>query len=66
MPGGRTITYAYDADGNRTSVIDSGTTTDYVANDLDQYTSAGTTTFTYDANGNRQPDGFVRHHDLQL
>jgi RHS repeat-associated protein len=52
LPGGRLITYAYDAAGNRTVVSDSGTTTTYVANNLDQYTSAGSSTFTYDADGN--------------
>ncbi len=34
------------------STDSSGGTTDYTVNDLNQYTSAGTTTFTYDANGN--------------
>jgi RHS repeat-associated protein len=53
LPGGRVITYAYDAAGNRTVVSDSaGATTTYVANNLDQYTSAGSSTFTYDADGN--------------
>ncbi len=52
LPGGRTIVYTHDAEGNRVSATDSGTTTDYITNVLDQYTSAGATTFTYDANGN--------------
>src|SRR4029079_16440663 len=51
LPGGRTIVYQYDADGNRVSVADSGSTTAYTVNSLDQYTAAGSTTFAYDANG---------------
>ena len=53
LPGGRTITYAYDAAGNRTSVTDSAAaTTAYAANALNQITAAGSATFTYDADGN--------------
>ncbi len=52
LPGGREITYAYDAVGNRTVVSDSGADTVYVANNLNQYTSAGASTFSYDADGN--------------
>ena len=51
LPGGRTITYQYDADGNRVSVTDDGVTTDYTANDLNEYTAAGTTSYTYNADG---------------
>ncbi len=53
-PGGRTIEYAYDADGNRTSVVDAaGTeTATYAVNNLNQYTSVGSTTYTYDKDGN--------------
>ena len=53
LPGGEAITYAYDGNGNLTSVDDSSTgTTTYAVNNVDQYTSAGSTAFTYDANGN--------------
>jgi RHS repeat-associated protein len=54
LPGGRTISYSYDADGNRTSAVDSAGTSSatYAANNLDQYTSAGSQSFTYYANGN--------------
>lgn len=53
LPGGRTIEYVYDAAGNRTQVIDSQLgTTNYVANELNQYLSAGGTSYTYDADGN--------------
>ena len=56
LPGGRSITYTYDADGNRTSVVDSaGTETAiYAVNNLDQYTSVGSTSYTYDKDGNLQ------------
>src|SRR5262249_29736979 len=52
LPGGRVLTYAYDATGNRTVVSDSGVSTTYVANNLNQYASAGAATFSYDADGN--------------
>jgi RHS repeat-associated protein len=53
LPGARTIVYAYDALGNRSAVTDSGTTTtNYSANNLNQYTAVGATTYTYDADGN--------------
>ena len=51
-PGGRHVTYAYDAAGNRTLVSDSGTNTAYTANSLNQYTRAGAATFGYDTDGN--------------
>ncbi len=52
LPGGREIRYTYDEAGNRISVFDSGATTSYATNDLNEYTAAGTATFTYDADGN--------------
>ena len=54
LPGGRTIKYKYDADGNRTSVVDSAGTESatYSANNLDQYTTVGSTTYTYGSDGN--------------
>ena len=46
------ITYTYDAEGNRTSVIDSAAGTEsYATNDGDQYTTAGAETLTYDRDG---------------
>ena len=52
LPSGELLSYEYDADGNLVAVTDStGGTTDYAVNDLNEYTSAGTTTFTYNANG---------------
>jgi RHS repeat-associated protein len=49
----RAVGYTYDAVGNRTNMVDSGTTT-YTANALNQYTtvSAAPSAPTYDANGN--------------
>ncbi len=51
LPGGRIIAYQYDASGNRISVKDSGTTTTYTTNHLNEYTSAGAASFSYDAAG---------------
>ena len=51
LPGGRTLVYQYDASGNRISVKDSGITTTYTTNLLNEYTSAGTATYGYDAAG---------------
>ncbi|MBE9174319.1 hypothetical protein IQ225_01400, partial [Synechocystis salina LEGE 06155] len=52
LPGGRTIAYQYDAAGNLVQVTDSGSTTDYVANELNQYTAVGAATYNYDTDGN--------------
>jgi RHS repeat-associated protein len=52
LPTGRHIEYHYDAAGNRTIVNDSGASESYVANSMNEYTSAGSATFTYDADGN--------------
>jgi RHS repeat-associated protein len=48
----RVIEYQYDAAGNRTTVKDSGTTTNYTTNNLNEYTAAGNATYTYDKDGN--------------
>ena len=45
-------TFAYDAAGNRTSVIDGSGTCTYTTNSLNQYTAAGSASFQYDASGN--------------
>ncbi len=52
LPNNRTISYEYDAAGNRISVIDSGKTTTYDPNNLNQYTNVGGAAYTYDADGN--------------
>ena len=52
LPGGRTISYAYDVDGNRVVVADSvAGTENYTANAANQYTAAGGETLTYDQAG---------------
>ncbi|MHB9065961.1 MAG: RHS repeat-associated core domain-containing protein [Pirellulaceae bacterium] len=51
------LQYNYDAAGNRTSTVINGVTTDYVANNLNEYTSVGGTTYQYDADGNLTFDG---------
>jgi RHS repeat-associated protein len=52
LANGRVIEYQYDAAGNRTTVKDSGTTTTYATNNLNEYTTAGNATYTYDKDGN--------------
>ncbi len=51
-PDASQVTYAYDALGNRVTVTQGGVTTNYTANQLNQYTQAGGVTYTYDADGN--------------
>jgi RHS repeat-associated protein len=46
------FSYEYDALGNRVRTVLNGDTTDYTANNLNQYASAGATTFLYDLDGN--------------
>ena len=50
-PGGRQVTYAYDAAGNRTVVTENGSPTSYTTNNLNHMWLAGVATYTYDANG---------------
>ncbi len=50
--GNSTITYTYDAAGNRLTKTDNGQTTVYTYDANDRLLSAGATVFTYDANGN--------------
>ena len=50
LPGGATITYVYNASGDRTEVVSSGTTS-YTSNDDNEITQVGSTTYTYNANG---------------
>jgi RHS repeat-associated protein len=51
-PTNRTITYTYDAAGNRIGVTDSGVTTNYTTNNLNQYSNVGNAVYTYDTDGN--------------
>jgi len=49
----RTVGYAYDATGNRTSLTDSvNGNTSYTANNLNQYTAVNGSTYSYDGDGN--------------
>jgi RHS repeat-associated protein len=52
LPAGRTITYVYDAAGNRQLMTDSGVATAYTTNALNQYVAVGGAGLTYDAGGN--------------
>ncbi|SET60767.1 RHS repeat-associated core domain-containing protein [Nitrosomonas marina] len=46
------IDYVYDAAGNRISKTENGVTTQYTANTLNQYVTAGDALLSYDADGN--------------
>jgi RHS repeat-associated protein len=46
------LQYFYDAAGNRTQTILNGVTTAYTTNNLNEYTSIGSTNYLYDPNGN--------------
>ncbi len=48
----QSISYVYDAAGNRVSQTINGVTMYYTTNALNQYTAVGGTTYTYDADGN--------------
>ncbi|MEJ7740512.1 MAG: RHS repeat-associated core domain-containing protein [Chitinophagaceae bacterium] len=71
-PGGnpglpvRTVTYQWDASGNRTSMIDNGITTDYLTNNLNQYTKVGNIQPSFTTNGNLETwDGWKYTYDAQ-
>ena len=51
LPGGRSLTYAYDSDGNRTTVNDNGTPLTYSTNAADQYLAIGSKNLSYDRVG---------------
>ena len=46
------LQYVYDAAGNRIRTVSNGVTTDYVTNDLNEYTQIGTASLSYDLDGN--------------
>ncbi len=53
----RICNYDYDATGNRSTMTDNGTPTNYAVNELNQYTAAGTGAMDYDGNGNLTSQG---------
>lgn len=55
-PDGGSTAYQFDAQGNRTTTVNGGTT-QYTSNNMNQYTDVGGTPFAYDANGNLLSDG---------
>jgi len=63
-PGSPFTDYYYDSLGNRTSVNESGTETDYTQNNegLNQYGSVGGTSYAYDDNGNLTNDGTYKYY----
>ena len=48
----QSLTYIYNAAGDRTQTIINGVTTDYTSNSVNEYTTVGGTTYEYDADGN--------------
>ncbi len=46
------LSYEYDVGGNRIRTIKNGLTTNYLANNLNQYTNSGLITYEYDSDGN--------------
>jgi len=46
------LAYVYDALGNRIRTIENGVTTEYTANNLNQYVRLGNTNYVFDADGN--------------
>jgi len=60
-PDNETVTYRYDKLGNRTSVVNGGTTS-YLRNRLNQYTSVSGVNYSYDDNGNLADDGTYKYY----
>jgi len=58
---GNMTDYSYDKLGNRTSVVNGGTTS-YTSNALNQYETVAVTNYTYDKNGNLTFDGIYRYY----
>ncbi|MEH2198682.1 RHS repeat-associated core domain-containing protein [Nostoc sp.] len=46
------LQYVYDTAGNRIRTVVNGVTTNYAANNLNQYTTVGSAIYTYDTDGN--------------
>lgn len=66
VSGALVATFNYDPVGNRSFVAESGSPSDYIPNNLNQYTSVDGTPFTYDANGNLTNDGtYTYEYDFE-
>jgi RHS repeat-associated protein len=69
-PNDDDVSYAYDANGNRTSMtVNGGTPTSYTYDDADQMTQAGGVSYTYDDSGNltdRGDDSFSYDYENRL
>jgi RHS repeat-associated protein len=68
-PGGPTISYTYDAAGNRKTETRGGSTTNYDYDSAGQLVTDGNKTYTYDANGNLTQagsDSFAWDYDNRL
>ncbi|MBL8816279.1 MAG: hypothetical protein JNL58_09630 [Planctomyces sp.] len=66
LPGGRSISYSYDRDGNRTQVNDSGVLTAWSSNGADQYLSVGGVAPVYDGNASLTEFGNAEYqYDLE-
>jgi RHS repeat-associated protein len=50
------MSFTYDRAGNRAKTVDGGTV-NYIANNLNEYTSVGAVAYSYSANGNLVTDG---------
>jgi RHS repeat-associated protein len=62
----RAVNYNYDAAGNRTTLTNNGTITNYATNNLNQYTTVGASPLAYSADGNLQTaDGWTYTYDAQ-
>jgi len=51
-PDGHITQFSYDSAGNRCSMDENSSKTEYLANSMNQIVQAGPTVFSYDANGN--------------
>jgi RHS repeat-associated protein len=68
IPSGaiRTVSYNYDASGNRMQINDNSAITTYSSNSLNQYTQVGSNPATYNANGDlTNINGWTYMYDAQ-
>jgi RHS repeat-associated protein len=70
IPGSpsRTVSYEWDAAGNRSRVTDNSITTNYTANNLNQYLDVGGSPLSYSKNGNLETEtitGWTYSYDAQ-